>query len=685
MNVNCMMNRKIDISSGRRLTVLVTLLALLLHVPVDAQVQTQVQTQVPVEISKQKIVVGGKAYYMHQVMKGQTLYSISKAYNVTVDQITRENQMTDGSIKEGQMLSIPVSAAQAAGGKTTGGQPEKPKEQPAARPTVKPEQPVASQPVTPEQRAQMPSTPATQDERFIYHRVRRGETLSSVASEYGLSVRDLKKQNKGLLFPHEGDYLMIPRKKITGQQHLNRQATVTDIIIPADTIAADTTALYDEPETFTRPVEKSVVTTLHGSVKVAVMLPFFLKENSAITYIDSTRKDAQSNTIYREATKPEGLIYEGSLPFLEAYEGILIAVDSLRTLGLSVELDVYDTGADPAQLNRLLSSGMLSDVNLIIGPVFSNNVEHISAWAAERNIPFVSPVSLRDDSITMNKPTMYRVFPSENVIQDVMVNELRAHRGSNVVFLYADSAMYDPATSRLWGKVQSVLGEEASDDRVKALPYYFTGLSSRRNAYSGMTSFENVLVQGKENVIVLASTNTPVVSSALATLHSFARKFDIKVIGYPEIRGLETVDLRYYYDLELIIPVESYVDFDSPATHSFSVLFMKKFKTEPMAESFAWRGFDIAWYFIGGIATGREAFLADPGVFNPPLLCLDPVFSRDNRMNGYENSGMLILHYMKNMTIEIKRPLPVVSPAEDNYLRPVTYPASDSLRHNRVR
>ncbi len=87
------------------------------------------------------------------------------------------------------------------------------------------------------------------------------------------------------------------------------------------------------------------------------------------------RRDAQGNTIYKEVVKPEGWIYEGSLPFLEAYEGILLAVDSLRTLGLVVELDVFDTGADSARINRLLWSGALDKADLIIGPVFSYNVE----------------------------------------------------------------------------------------------------------------------------------------------------------------------------------------------------------------------------------------------------------------------------------------------------------------------
>jgi hypothetical protein len=75
-----------------------------------------------------------------------------------------------------------------------------------------------------------------------------------------------------------------------------------------------------------------------------------------------------------------------------------------------------------------------------------------------------------------------------------------------------------------------------------------------------------------------------------------------------------------------------------------------------MAESFAWRGFDIAFYFIGGIASHGNAFISDPGIFNPELVCLDPDFRRSSLSDGYENKGMFIMHYRKDMTIEVLKP-----------------------------
>lgn len=579
--------------------------------------------QVPVEVSNQKIVVDGKVYYMHQVAKGQTLYSISKAYNVSVEQLTRENAITDNGIKEGQMLKVPETTAQT--------------------------------PVRTETTGPVTAQPASQDERYIYHRVVRGETLASIAGEYGLCVRDLKKANKGLLFPHEGDYLMIPRKKISATWAAKKKESVADTV-PVPTEVPDSIAVARETEIFTVPAERSVLKDLRGSVKVAVMLPFFINENNFRSYIDSTDRDLQGKKIYKEVSMSGNWIYEGSLPFLEAYEGILIAADSLRSLGLKVELDVYDIGPDTMKISRLIWSGVLNDVDLIIGPVFSLNLNRMAAFAAERNIPIVSPVSLRDQNILDNRPTLYRVFPSEKVAQDVMVKELESHQGSNVVFLYSDTLMNDPQTSLFWHKVSRVMLPDSLSDTTLVTAQYFTGAIKRRDTYSGVEAFEGLLKPGRENIVVMAFTQTPAVSSAFSTLNTLSRKYDIKVLGFPEIGGQETIDLKYYYDLELFIPTETYIDFTAPKSSSFTVAFRKKFRTEPMAGSFAWRGFDIAYYFIGGIAGHGDEFLRDPGIFSPDLLCLAPDFRRERPDEGYENRGLFILHYKKDMTIEVKSP-----------------------------
>jgi LysM repeat protein len=679
--------------SWRYMATMLFMAALMIPVPVEAQNQTQSQTQgqtpVPVNISAQKIVVDGKVYYMHQVQKGQTLYSIARAYTVSVDLLTRENGITDNGIKEGQMLRIP--AAVVAQGQSAAGSARDNVQQPGGQPGVQSGGQFQGQSRTAGTTAagagrttQPDMKPANQDDRYIYHRVKRGETLGTIASEYGISVRDLKRVNRGLLFPHEGDYLLIPRNKLS--EETERRVTQPADVIQADTIIQDTVAIEEEPESFTQPGLRTEIERLQGSIRVAVLLPFFLKENSTDYRIDTILTGTDGSRNYRTQGRSPGTIYDGSLPFLEAYEGILIAVDSLRALGLTIELDVFDTGADTTGLNRLIQSGSLDGADLIIGPVFSYHLEQIAGWAAERDIPIISPVPLRDRDITQNKPTFYRVFPSESVFREMMARELESHPDCRVIFLHSDSSMYDPATSDLWRRVVAATGSDSAAADGRLVAHHYTGLTQKRNVYGNVATLESLLDPAKENIIILATTHTPVVSSAFSTLHSLTKRYDIKVIGYPEIRGLETVDLRYYYDLELIIPSENYVDFLSPAAQSFSSLFMKKFRTEPMSESFAWRGFDIAWYFIGGIAYRGKEFLRDPGTFNPALLCLEPEFRRDSRQHGYENRGIFILQYHKDMTIEIRRPWSQPVGEEREFQNPFRWRLSpDSLGHSRER
>jgi len=642
MNVQFMMKIKKSMLRGVLLKAIVIVLTTLSLTPLSGP------APVPVEVSDQRTVMEGKEYFLHVVLRGQTLYFLSKAHNVTIVQISSENVITDNVLHAAQMPQIPVSV-------------EIQKSVSVVMPVpVRDTLPRRESPVAGERTSVISvEAPVAEqgDEKYIYHRVRRGETLASIARQYGVTVKELKRANRGLLFPQIGDYLRIPRKRVSTDYRQRQTLGVIDTIQLGEQVP-DTMFIPEEKEIFTVPEARTEVRSLSGSVRVAVLLPFYTEENSRRSYIDSTRKDVRGDVIYREVTLPTTWIYEGSLPFLEAYEGILLAADSLRSLGLAIKMDVYDTHADTTQIKRLIWSGKLDNADLIIGPVFSYNLEKISSWAAERNIPVVSPVPLRDRDILTNKPTLYRVFPSEKMAHRIMAGELKSHPGSNIIFLHGDSAMYDPSTALLWESVRNVAQEMAPYDTTGPVPFWFRGMSSRRDAYSGVTSLDTLFSAERENIVILASKNSSVISSAFSAIHSLLRKYDIKVIGYPEVRDLETIDLKYYYDLELLVPAECYVDLESPEARAFSSSFMKKFQTEPMAGSFAWRGFDIAWYFIGGMALYGNDFLADPGLFNPLLLCLEPDFRRDSRSEGYENRGMFILHYRKDMTIEVKRPWP---------------------------
>ena len=67
-----------------------------------------VMAQEVIERSTEKTKIGGKEYYMHRVKQGQTLYGLSKAYNVTVEEIELLNPEVKDGLKVGHILGIPV-------------------------------------------------------------------------------------------------------------------------------------------------------------------------------------------------------------------------------------------------------------------------------------------------------------------------------------------------------------------------------------------------------------------------------------------------------------------------------------------------------------------------------------------------------------------------------------------------
>jgi membrane-bound lytic murein transglycosylase D len=106
----------------------------------------------------------------HNVKKGETLSVIARKYGVSVTDITVSNKITTRTpLRIGQELQIPVSGV------------ARPTSVAAKRPTgVAQTQTAKSAP---------PATPSS-------YKVKRGDTLFSIASKFSVSVTDLKKWNK---------------------------------------------------------------------------------------------------------------------------------------------------------------------------------------------------------------------------------------------------------------------------------------------------------------------------------------------------------------------------------------------------------------------------------------------------------------------------------------------------------
>jgi len=164
-----------------------------------------------------------ETYRTHRVRKGETLYSISRDYNVTVGALLKVNDIPRNEIREGQTIKIPAPDYEViVKDEAEVAAPQQ--EQPAVQPEAK--APATEAPVKqPGQKAEKPQTqqevqaqPATnelakqapQPEKKKIHKVQKGESLSDIAKKYGITVKELKDANKGVIFAMPDMKLVIP-------------------------------------------------------------------------------------------------------------------------------------------------------------------------------------------------------------------------------------------------------------------------------------------------------------------------------------------------------------------------------------------------------------------------------------------------------------------------------------------
>lgn len=267
--------------------------------------------QVVVERSKDKVIISGTTYYIHLVKKGETPYSISRAYGITVGELNKENPPALYGIKEGQTLRLPFREEQYL-------EQSKPELQKTQRDEARyiyhrllpgetvyylsklygvseieilegnpgvdiTKLPVNSEIAVPRKEFMTEKQEfSVQDSKYIFHKVEKGESFASIADKYGLTVRELRRENRNLRFPQVGDYLRIPlaKAKEPVEVQIAETEVLTDTIpvIPSDSVIV-----------FPRPVGYTPVRDLNGSFDVAVLLPLYVRDNARRSYIDSSR------------------------------------------------------------------------------------------------------------------------------------------------------------------------------------------------------------------------------------------------------------------------------------------------------------------------------------------------------------------------------------------------------------
>jgi LysM repeat protein/ABC-type branched-subunit amino acid transport system substrate-binding protein len=590
--------------------------------------------------SQEKTMVNGKIYYIHTVQKGQTFYSICKAYGVTQEDVRRANPEIDPAyLKEGLAIRIPESIT-----KVAAAYPENREDFYAH--TVKKGQtvyslsrkynvseeviyhynPWAREGIHTDQTLWIPRKKEMQDltetaranDLFFYYTVKEKDTLFAIAQVYGVEVADIIDANPELkegLKP--GNVLKIPRVSTAGQ----------DLTDNTDSLAVS------------EPCQVSGEPVVYN---VALMLPFFAEfsmEEAALPADTLTEEGT-----YVPVQKQEGLRGRN---FAEFYEGFMLAVDSLKSTGFSVALHVKDTERDTLKVKKIVKELSIEQPDLIIGPVYSEAVSITGRLARYQEVNLVSPLSTRHQLVNSN-PNIFQVIPSRQAEGIALANYLRNFKKGRLILIRStDSA----SMSNSWQFKKYLLGNMPVDSLGEPLFFKDYKLND-----SLLTVLTKVMSKDDDNLIIVFSDSEADVSRLVSRIYAMASLYPVKMFGMPSWLTWKTIDVNYLHSLELFLITPFYTDYSSPAVKNFLIRSRDIYGYEPyeissLGYNFCMLGYDIGFYFLSALRQYGKNFQQCLEQVDANQLLTRYHFVRSGA-GGYINCSFVLIQYKKDFRVE---------------------------------
>ena len=558
------------------------------------------------------IVVRGKSYYLHTVQAGQTLYSICKAYGVGVDEVRALNDKKDDGLSLYEVLKIPFA-----------------------------------------------ETFVQQDDKYYYHRAEKGETLYSIARLYKIKPKRLLKHNEE--YAHNeplsvGAVVRLPLNEIDLAVVRSR---VNEVVRPADSVEEESAEKKDgeggrvEIGTgnagITVPVVRDtlpvgdyrgmveedsrgmpdyiseVVMPADPFVKVAVLLPFSAREYPH--YIDTLGK-------YQTVT-----LSSRSEQFIGFYEGILLAVDSLKNRGYKIDLHVYDTERNSDKMVMLAGEIDRLKPDLILGPVYGSVYKTFVNSLNNKHIPVVYPLSSRTENFE-DYPNFVQVNSTFEVLAEEMILWLREQQAfSNIVYIDLKGDGGEGMNEKIdfRDRLHEAGGVKFFHWVVDRIP---------------LDSLRTLLLPDRENILVLPETKEADVSKILPLLSALTDGYPITVLGLPEWQAFTSIDHETYYKLNTKLFTYSYVDYASEPARNFSENYRKYFHTEP--GTLVYKAFDMGMYFIELAAKYRDRTLEALEYADLKTGSSSFRFRKMRNGMGKENFGTFIVNYNKHYQLKIE-------------------------------
>ncbi|MBR4135478.1 MAG: ABC transporter substrate-binding protein [Bacteroidales bacterium] len=313
-----------------------------------------------------------------------------------------------------------------------------------------------------------------------------------------------------------------------------------------------------------------------------------------------------------------------SFQMMGFWGGAQIALQEYEEQNIPLNIIVRDITNNETKLQSIMEDReLMSQVDLIIAPLFSKPFQIAAQYAKTYQIPIVNPFTSRSDILDGNE-YVYKLTPADEANPATlafMVDNMPHHQ----IILYADSTKKNV-------EYQSYVS-------------YFTTHHISYQTANSIQGVLNALRSDMHNVLVVLNHGEATSLTLSQKLLYSGKAVDPKhlTMVVPEKWIFSnTYDVEYYDKLNLHFFSDYYVDFESQQVQLFSYKFTKQFNTLPTLKNFAFQGYDIVRYFV-------ELIRHDMDHDQVKVAPLSYYFSFDKHPDGgYENVNVQFLQVLDN-------------------------------------
>ena len=360
--------------------------------------------------------------------------------------------------------------------------------------------------------------------------------------------------------------------------------------------------------------------------KLAVMLPFKLN-----------RIDLDSLSVNTDLLKSDGTLRAA----IDFYSGVLMAAEFAKDKGISSDITIYDTEGQVSKVAQIISSNNFKEIDAVIGPLLSKNIEKAASALQSENIPVFSPLSKFK---LKEYPNLYQTIPSSELMETAMLD---------FIIKRLDTINIIVITGKEWTQRKGTI--------MTAIPSAKTIVPEEGN-YLYLEDIQIQLDMVKENWVILDSDNPILVSNVVGLLNGFPeiildeddveigknniRLFAVnksRAFDYHDVSNVHLANLNFtypssnkHYDYDLMVP--------------FLVSYKNKYGVMP--NHYAIRGFDVTYDVLLRLANAIT--LEEASISDIKTEYIENKFQYFNTLNlGYKNQAFYIMKYNNELKLEV--------------------------------